>query len=66
MKAKLSVPLCTSRKVSFQLDKILKEEIEIMKRANVITEVTEPTEFVNPIVIVKKQALQFVVIRKKS
>lgn len=42
------------RKVPFQLLKPLKAELDRMKKDGVITEINEATEFVNPIVLVKK------------
>lgn len=43
------------RKVAFQLINPLKKELDRMLKDQIITKVDEPTEFVHPIVIVKKK-----------
>ena len=45
---------CTSRRMPFPMLNILKDELERMERLNVIKEVTEPTDWCSPIVVVPK------------
>lgn len=46
--------IATCRKVPFQLIEPLQKELLRMKKDEIITEIEEATEFVNPIVLVKK------------
>lgn len=55
LKENYQAKIVPSRKVSFQLIEPLKRELNNMISDGIITRVTEPSEFVHPVVIVKKK-----------
>ncbi|KAG5873021.1 hypothetical protein JTB14_037635 [Gonioctena quinquepunctata] len=54
LKSNYETSVVPCRKVPFQLMGKLKDELKKMCKDEIIVKVTEPTEFVNPITIVKK------------
>lgn len=54
LKSDYTPSITPCRKVPFMLINPLKEELEKMEKTGIIVKITEPTEFINPIVIVKK------------
>lgn len=48
----------TPRRVPLALQKPLKEKLERMLKAGIITKVEEPTDWVSPLVIIKKKKRQ--------
>lgn len=54
LKSDYSPSITPCRKVQFLLINPLKEELESMEKLSIIKKVTELTEFINPIVIIKK------------